>query len=529
MGQLQSRSSTSKKGPDARKFMVPPETIRKVRLDLQKGISQRQIAKNRGINRKTVKAILSSEILAPVYPKRESQTFPKLEGFIDPLEEMLREENKLPKGKRCKFTRLFERLVESGYRGGYDSVRRYCTTWIKSQGEESSPIGCIPMEFSPGESFQFDWGSKYAIIDGTPILLKVAVMTLCHSRMSFARAYPKERTEMLLDSHVKAFSFFGGSCERGIYDNMKTAVTKIHRGQERDWQKDFDLMSSHYLFEHNACTPGEPQEKGRVERNVQTVEEDFFKPSPKFKTLEELNEQLEAECVMRARTRIHPEIKDKTVWEVYLEEQKHLILVHHEYDAYVSRTCRVSKTQLVQHDRNKYSVPSSNPKVIDLRVYADRLVFHSKGEILAEHPRVFGRDRVITCFEHYLNALDRKPGAIRNGIPFQDENLPSSIVDLRHKMRESFDDSERQFVDILCAVREFGVEDVNSACELALESSLVSKDVVLNILYRTKTESTIDDIVEPEHLVLSDPPSDDCSDYNLLLEENYHEEKRANI
>ena len=517
MDQLQCLASSSQKSVEARKLMVTPETIRKVRLDNQKEIPDRQIAKKRGIDRKTVKSILSSGELAPCYSKRKKQIYPKLEGFIESLEGMLETESQLPKRKRCKFTRLFEKLTEAGYRGGYDSVRRYCTSWLKSEDRESSEIGCIPMGFSPGEAFQFDWGSKYAIINGTPILLKVAVMTLCHSRITFARAYPRESTEMLLDAHVKAFSFLGGSCERGIYDNMKTAVTKIYKGKERDWQKNFDLMSSHYLFEHNACTPGEPQEKGIVERSVQTVEEDFFKPSPKFKTLDELNEQLEENCVMRARTRMHPEIKDKTVWEVYLEEKKLLITVRHEFDACIDKTCRVSKTQLVTFDNNKYSIPSSKPKVIDLRVYADKLVFLSKGKILAEHPRVFGRDKVITQFQHYLNVLDRKPGAIRNGIPFQDENLPSSMVDLRHKMREFSADSERQFVHILCAVREFGVDTVSSACELALESPSVSKGVVLNILYRTKIDSVVDEMKEPEHLVLKDPPSDDCLGYDRLL------------
>ena len=521
MDQLQYSDSTPKKGSEARNSMIGIETIRKIRLDKEKDLSVREISKKRCVDRKTVNTILSTGRVFPSYSKRKKQVFPKLGEFIEPLEKILEEENKLSLRKRCKFTRVFEKLVALGYRGGYDSVRRHCTLWLKDKNNESYKTGCIPMSFSSGEAFQFDWGTKHAIINGTKVLLKIGVMTLCHSRMCFARAYHQEKTEMLLDFHVKAFAFFGGSCRRGIYDNMKTAVTKIYPGQKRDWQKDFDIMSSHYLFEHNACTPREPQEKGRVERSVQTVEEDFFKPCPEFDTLTKLNEGLEDNCVMRSRTRMHPDIKDKTVGEVFLEEKKELILVSNEYDAYVSRTCCISKTQLVQYGNNHYSVPLTNGKTIDLRVYADKLVFVRKGEVIAEHSRIFDRDKIVTCFQHYLNSLDRKPGSIRNGIPFQDENLPSIMVDLRHKMRESFDDSERQFVDILCAVQEFGVDAVSSACELALESSLASKDAVLNILYRTKLHPVVENIPEPEHLILKNPPSDNCSDYNQLLKETF--------
>jgi hypothetical protein len=359
------------------------------------------------------------------------------------------------------------------------------------------------MEFAPGEAFQFDWSPEYAVINGVTTPIHLAVMTLCHSRMSFARVYPRETTEMVLDAHVKDFSFFGGSCERGIYDNMKTAVIKIHKGKERDWQKNFDMMSSHYLFEHNACTPAEPQEKGIVERNIQTVQEDFFRPYPKFSSLKELNESLEAECIYRARTRFHPEKTDKYRWDVFLEEQKYLRIIHREFDAYIDSHGRASPTQLVQYDRNKYSISSDAiNKVVDIRVYADKLRFVHKGHVIAEHQRVFGRDKVITQFEHYLNALHRKPGAIRNGIPFKDDLLPAAIVELRWRMKEKFNDADRQLVDILCAVRDYGIDAVNCACELALEAGPVSKDIVLNILYRINEEKEIESIAEPEHLKL---------------------------
>ena len=136
---------------------------------------------------------------------------------------------------------------------------------------------------------------------------------------------------------------------------------------------------------------------------------------------------------------------------------------------------------------------------------------------------------MVTQFEHYLEALDRKPGAIRDGIPFKDVNLPTAIVEVRWRMKENFDDADRQFVEILCAVRDYGVDDVNCACELAIEDGLVSKDVVLNILYRIKEERELKSIPEPEHLKLSDPPSDDCSIYDSLIQGSINEPERPSF
>ena len=98
--------------------MVSPETIRKVRLDHHKGISQRQIAKKRNIDRKTVSLILKSDILEVVYPERTHQEYPKLGDFQDSLEKMMMSEQDLPHRKRSKFTRYYERLTEIGYMGG---------------------------------------------------------------------------------------------------------------------------------------------------------------------------------------------------------------------------------------------------------------------------------------------------------------------------------------------------------------------------------------------------------------------------
>jgi len=134
------------------------------------------------------------------------------------------------------------------------------------------------------------------VLGGVTTTLKVAHIRLCYSRMFLVVAYPRETQEMVFDAHDRAFRFFGGTCQRGIYDNMKTAVDTIYVGKERRFNRRFEQLCSHYLVEPVACTPASGWEKGQVENQVGNVRDWFFTPRARFATLAELNEWLAAQC-----------------------------------------------------------------------------------------------------------------------------------------------------------------------------------------------------------------------------------------
>ena len=141
--------------------------------------------------------------------------------------------------------RLFEELRDLGYEGGYDAVRRYARGWRREQSAVTADA-YVPLSFAPGEAYQFDWSHEIVVINGATTQVKVAHVRLCHSRMLFVRAYPRESQEMVFDAHDRAFAFFKGACTRGIYDNMKTAVETIFVGKERAYNRRFQQMCSHY-------------------------------------------------------------------------------------------------------------------------------------------------------------------------------------------------------------------------------------------------------------------------------------------
>ena len=157
------------------------------------------------------------------------------------------------------------------------------------------------MSFAPGEAFQFDWSYEQIELGGVNVRVKVAQFRLCHSRMPFCVAYMRETLEMVLDAHVRAFSFYGGACRKGIYDNLKTVVTKVLMGKERVFNRRFISMASHYLFEPVACTPAAGWEKGQIENQVGFVRQRFFNQRRKFASLEELNQWLTEQCLQSGR------------------------------------------------------------------------------------------------------------------------------------------------------------------------------------------------------------------------------------
>src|ERR1700675_4574602 len=225
--------------------------------------------------------------------------------------------------ERLTLIRLFEELRGLGYEGGYDAVRRYARAWSREHASQTASA-YVPLSFAPGEAYQFDWSHEIVVLDGATVTLKVAHVRLCHSRMLFVRAYPRETQEMVFDAHDRAFAFCKGACTRGIYDNMKTAVETILVGKDRQYNRRFLQMCSHYLVDPVACTPASGWEKGQVENQVGLVRERFFTPRLRFKNLDELNDWLLDKCIAYAKGHRHPELTGQTIWGGFEAERRNL-------------------------------------------------------------------------------------------------------------------------------------------------------------------------------------------------------------
>ena len=497
--------------------MLIVETIRKIRCAYHRDKKPiRQIAREFRVSRNTVKKVIKSDVTEFTYD-RKAQPLPKLGPYQDLLSESLATDDTKPKRERRTALVLFEELQRQGFEGGYDSVRRYVRKWRISEGDRKV-TAYITQTFDPGEAFQFDWSYEQVELAGIVVTVKVAHFRLCYSRMPFCVAYARESLEMVLDAHVRAFEYFGGSCRKGIYDNLKTVVTKVLIGKDRVFNRRFQNLSSHYLFEPVACTPAAGWEKGQVESQVKFIRHRLFVPRLKFADIEELNQWLSDRCRTIAACHKHPEFKDGTVAEYFAREKQQLMVLSSPFDGYKETPVRVSTTALVSYDRNRYSVNASVVgKTVMIRAYADRIVIVHDDNVIGEHRRQFGRDKIIYDAWHYITVLERKPGALRNGAPFKEWVLPEPLIEIRQILGKS-SDGDRQFVGILSAVSTYGLEAVVAACSEALSAGVASRDVILNALSRTHEEPELSKCEIPLNLPeLKVLPLANCSRYDDLL------------
>jgi len=497
--------------------MLILETVVRIRREYAGGKAIKAIARDLHVSRKVIRKAIRAPEGAFDY-QRKVQPLPRIGPFQDRLNTLLEENEVRGRRERLRMTRIHDLLEREGFEGSYDAVRRYAARWKADRRKDAGDgvTAFIPLMFKPGEAYQFDWSHEDVEIAGKPMRVKVAHMRLCASRAVYVRAYPRESQEMLFDAHARGFAFFGGVPGRGIYDNMKTAVTSVFTGKERVFNRRFLIMTDHYMVEPTACSPAAGWEKGQVENQVQTIRGRFFQPRLRFASLDELNGWLEAECQRWAERQAHPEQGELTVAQALEIERSALQPMLGPFDGFNESEHAVTGTCLISFDRNRYSVLSTVARrTVQVRAYADRIVVRCGEEVVAEHPRYFGRNRTIYDPWHYLPVLARKPGALRNGAPFQDWDLPPALARLRRKLGHG-DDADRRFVRVLSAVLTDGLEPVEAAVREALATGTASDDLILNILARRREPPRPLTIITSEDSALRHPPIADCARYDQL-------------
>ena len=480
--------------------MMSVDQIQQVRqLKYVNCLSIREIAKRTGISRNTVRKILRSEKTKFEYV-REKHSKPITGDYYTLIETWLSEDTKERKKHRRTAKRMYEVLcLEHNFKGSYESVAK-CVREIRVELGQASKKAYIPLIFEPGDAFQFDWGEVYARIKGKEVKLQLAALQLAYSRVFFAYAYPNQKQELLFDAHCKAFQFFGGSCRRGIYDNMRSAVKRILKGRGRDLSERFTQLCSHYLFEPDFCNPASGNEKGRVENLIGVIRRNFFSPIPNFESLDELNASLLSFCIALSRSKQHPEFGNMSRFEVFQKEKESLVqLPAFEFESCRLKNATVAPISTVVFDTNRYSVPTNYVgKSVMIKAFYEKLVISFKGKIIATHIRSFEKNHFVFDPTHYLELLVRKPRAFEDGMPFKYWDLPAVFYEYRKLLHKKSKDPDRVFAQTLYLLKDFPLSEVTKALQEALKLKLCSGPYVLSNVRRQ-----LEDVDEPQVLTLS--------------------------
>ena len=322
----------------------------KIRLEVLRGeSSKREILRREGVHWKTLTKILKHPE-PPGYRMKRSRPKPKIGAYLEQIAQIIESDKSLPKKQRHTAKRIYERITESGYQGGYTQVREAVRD-IKRRKKEVF----MPLVHNPGEA-QVDFGYALAKIAG--FLRKVAffVMALPHSDAFFVMAFERECTESCWEGHRRAFEFFGGVPCRISYDNSRVMVSKIIGSRERKLTDGFLQLQSHYLFREHFCRVARPNEKGVVEGVVKFARLNFFVPVPRVGDFDELNKKLVSMCRDDMGRRLRG--KSGTKAELIVEDrQVFLPLPPSPFDACRKQPTRANSLSLVRFDDNDYSVP----------------------------------------------------------------------------------------------------------------------------------------------------------------------------
>jgi len=456
------------------------EEWRKIRYSvLREGKSKRAVQRETRMHWETLKKVLEHP-KPPGYRMGKPRSKPKLDPYLQRIKDILESDKEMPRKQRHTAKRIFERITEEGYSGGYTMVKE-AVREIKKVGGEVF----MPLIHRAGEA-QVDFGYALAKVSG--VLRKVAffVMALPYSDAFFVMTLEKECTETYWEGHVRAFEFFGGVPTRISYDNTKVLASKILGAHEREVTSGFDELLSHYLFEYHFCRVRRPNEKGVVEGLVKYTRLNFLVPVPQVRDLEELNVMLEEMCGRDLKRRLRG--KDATKEELLAEERK----VFHKLppaplDASRKASTRANSISLVRFDDNDYSVPVRWAyHEITAKGYVNRVELCHRGEVIAQHPRCWAKQQALYDYRHYLPLLEEKPGALDYALPLAGLKLPECFDVLRRRLESAADSpgkGTREYISVLCLLEKHPVAKLKRAVERALGCGAPNCDVVAMYLH----------------------------------------------
>jgi transposase len=483
------------------------------RAVLVDGASQRAVAREFGISRKSVRKMVSFSV-PPGYRRQQAVKRPKLDPWMGVIDAIIEEDKARPAKQRHTAKRVFDRLREEHqFTGGYTIVKDY----LRSAAQRSREM-FIPLVHPAGEA-QADFGEALAVIGGVERKAHHLVVDLPHSDDCFVMAFPAETTEAFLEGHVKAFAYFGGVPTRILYDNTKIAVAKILGGTERKRTRAFSELQSHYLFADKFGRPAKGNDKGKVEGLVGYARRNFMVPIPRFASWDAFNEHLEAACrKRRERTlRGHKE----TIAERFERDRAALLtLPAAPYEACEKVAARVSSLALVRYKSNDYSVPTRHGHLqVLVRGYVHEVTIACGSEVIAKHPRSYEREAVVYDPLHYLALLEQKMRALDHAAPLQGWQLPTCFATLRRLLEARLKHGGREYVQVLRLLETFKLEEVTQAVEDAIELGAIGFDAVKHLLLcRIERRPPRLDMENYPYLPLAHVRTTQAADYMILLE-----------
>ena len=427
---------------------------------------------------------------------RESPKLGPVRDFIDAILDADRHE---PRKQRHTARRIRDRLRERypNHEVGESTVRRYVSRRKRELGLKYAEV-FIPQSYVWGDEAQVDWYESHARIGGE--------LTKVHTLVVRSMAG-------------------GGVFRRMRYDNLTLAVRKILRGYQRHQTERFVAFRSHWGFDSEFCNPSRGNEKGGVESEVGYFRRNHWTPVPEFADWDELNAYLRGCC--RQENKRHIAGKEHAVGAAIELKQAHLLpLADEGFELEEKRCTTVDKRGCVRAGTNWYSTPLKPGQRVMVKLLPLAVEAWREGRVVARHERCYERGQSLYELEHYLDVLERKPGALAGSTPLAQWRAkgrwPASYDELWAKLnrRHGKLDGTRQMVELIQLGRKHGYDKLRET--VALELGCTDLEALRHLLdtasLQRNPERSLDD-VELGHLARYERAALGVSHYNELITE----------
>ena len=448
------------------------------------GKSQRQIARENKIDRKTIKKyinrytesrnalienqdnledsrLLIDDIVAtPKYDASNRLKYKLTDEIVDRIkfylnENVIKRSSGQSKQQKKKID-IYETLLEEGYDISYSTV---CNTIrnLLSEGAEAY----IKAEYEYGDVCEFDWGEVKLYINNELKTLQMAVFASAKGNYRYSRLFTKQDTACFNESHAHFFEHIGNVYRTVVYDNMKVAVKKFVGSTEKEPTEALLKLSMYYGFRFRFCNTRAGNEKGHVERSVEYVRRKAFAFKDRFNSIEEANEYLKDIC---DKLNLKPQSynEGKSALDILKIEKEYMLPGMPIFDAARIEELRVDKYSTISVDTCRYSVPDEFVgKIVLAKIYSSKVLCYYDGNKVAEHNRKYGFCEWSIKLEHFIRTLKKKPGALASSTAMQQADPRLQQIYNNHYSRR-----EKEFVELLFVISEKSIDEVITAIEI---------------------------------------------------------------
>jgi transposase len=433
------------------------ETIRQRYRD---GEKIKPLARELGMSPRTVRKY----VLQGTPPKRVDRRYPsKLDVYQSQIDDLLRS---TPKITAVRIGSYLRQNFDYGLMIGLSALRTYvagrrCLIHPKE--------AFIRASYGPADQAQFDFSPMTVLLAGVETVVQLFVMRLSYSGRTFARTSLREDRPSLFTGMLAAFEAFGGLPRYAVFDNAKTAVTRILRSRDREQNDAFAEFRGALALRVEFAAPAKGNEKGGVEGIHGFIEDNFFRPMPAFETLNELNVALAAFCLADMTRTVSGQ--QESIGERFAQEATLL----YPLPLVLPRTCVTEKAHInkfaeVCFERNWYSVHTCyahRPAIVE--VYEDRLRIIVGTTVVAEHQRAVGHGQRILDPRHYVELLKRKHRAAASAEVLADGRIPAELRELfEHYCQTDQASATKKWTQVLALLAKVPAEQLAQTVTRAL-------------------------------------------------------------